>query len=123
MKTTDWSAVVASAPINRSAARDMAYSYAPDTGDPAPHLARVTRQVPSHDPNFRDYTGFRKGRLICVGYAGTGSDQKARWVVRCQCGRYEYRKTKAFRPDCPNDRCQNCENLKRREARARRTAP
>jgi len=45
------------------------------------------------NPQFRDPTGLRRGRLVVLGYAAEqgGKKKGARWVVRCDCGNYEHR--------------------------------
>jgi len=52
-----------------------------------------------------DFTGMRCGSLFVKGvYAG---DTQVRWVVRCTCGRYELRTSKALRSS-GNKACQSC---------------
>jgi len=92
--------------------------------------------IPYHmrnDPNFHDYTGHVFGRFTVIGYAAKrkknvvykatetfdGFDITSkkrqetclgRWVVRCLCGLYEYRKAKAIRSPDKYDRCILCKN-------------
>jgi hypothetical protein len=37
--------------------------------------------------NIKDLEGQRFGRLIVWEYKGSGKDQKARWVCKCDCGK------------------------------------
>lgn len=122
MRTTDWDAVLASAPTNADAARAMVYGYAEEEPLPLERARKEIRAEHSRDPNFRNWIGHVKGWLRVVAYGGpripnakargkTGGNQGARWIVRCICGRYEFRTTKALRPQCPNDRCNDCERL------------
>ena len=65
--------------------------------------------------NSLDLTGVKVGRFTVIGL----SMLLGRWVVRCQCGNYEHRRSKAItNPKAPGDRCSECWNLaylKRRE--------
>lgn len=65
----------------------------------------------------RDYTGFKIGKLTVCGlldikhypfFKKTAGG--ARWVVRCDCGRYEIRKTKNLR-DRKSTKCEKCDKL------------
>jgi len=56
-----------------------------------------------------DLTGETCGRLKVIGLHAT---IKKRWVVRCSCGDYEIRTTRALRnPNNFGDRCLLCRNL------------
>ena len=51
-----------------------------------------------------DYGGFRRGSMVAFRYH-TGGNDGAQWLCRCDCGKYELRKTgkwvkKADLPDC-----------------------
>lgn len=75
---------------------------------------RMIQAEIDNDPGFMNLTGKRKGMLQVIGYAGPGKTG-ARWVVRCDCGAIEVRKTKVLQQDHPNDRCAACDP-KAREA-------
>lgn len=53
-----------------------------------------------------DLTGAKFGRFTVVGYS---AEKSGRWVVRCQCGNYEFRRAKAI-TNANNDRdmCLDC---------------
>lgn len=57
--------------------------------------------------NQRDMTGHRIGRLKVIGF-----HISLRWLVRCDCGRYETRKYRALNnPNNKDDRCNICRHL------------
>jgi hypothetical protein len=64
-------------------------------------------------PNAPDLTGLRRGSLTAIGmldktaagYGPAGGD--GRWVVRCDCGRYEVRRARSLSVNA-NDACQDC---------------
>ena len=68
-------------------------------------------------PKKHDITGKKFGRMVVVGYFGRGSGHKQNksgclWVVRCGCGRFELKRTKAIKNkkngfDC----CDACRKL------------
>lgn len=104
------------APANATAARVVSGGthYEPeinlakhDHWETPPKTKRVPRDAPQ-------LIGHRCGRLTVIGlYA----KRAGRWVVRCACGAYELRTTKALRnPENSEDRCQRCWH----EARARK---
>jgi hypothetical protein len=77
-------------------------------------------QVHSSDPlpmkpparNEVDLTGLTFGRFTVMGKYTVKSKQ-AMWVVRCLCGRYETRSSKAIRnPENHADRCDECRHLR-----------
>lgn len=126
-KTTNFDAVVASAPANATAAVVTAGSRT--------HYESSRKVVPEHvhtdiRPPLKDLrrldrnaratavalVGKRIGRLTVIGireepkrFTG-GTKRKARWVVRCDCGRYEHRLAKALREPKLPDRamCSEC---------------
>lgn len=66
-------------------------------------------------PDAPKLHGQRFGRLTAIGWHADGH---SRWVVRCDCGAYETRSTKALRnpQGYPNKMCSRCariEKLKR----------
>jgi hypothetical protein len=118
MKTVDYDALAASSPVNAQAARDMS---ARDTEGRDVEPDRLELWATKKDPakysamyaKFRDLTGLVKGRLTVIGMVEGGNTAGARWMVRCVCGRYETRRTKALRPTNQNDRCTECDKLSR----------
>lgn len=67
-------------------------------------------EPPTSAPNF---IGARRDRLTVIGWlADPGTRQNhARWVVRCDCGAYEARRSKAFRNLHAPDACSRCMKL------------
>lgn len=109
MRTTDWDALAASAPINADAARAVVYGY----GTEEPTLLEHAKQQLPVNANFVNLIGLKKGWLQVIAYAGSNRNiGSARWIVRCICGRYEFRRTRALRPDVTNDRCADCSRLR-----------
>lgn len=54
--------------------------------------------------NCEDLRGIRFGRFVVM-----GRSEKSSWVVRCDCGRYAKRKTKAIKnTENRGDRCRVC---------------
>ena len=113
VKTVDWNALAASAPQNATAGKVVSQRgthYEPDLKE-APHVfhsdIRPALKPPPNNPTARatydEIAGKRVGRLLVLGFADVptrvvgGSKQKARWVVRCSCGRYEHRLAAALR--------------------------
>lgn len=82
------------------------------------------RPYRSSGGSLEDLRGQRIGRFTVVGlFDDPVPSHGARWVVRCVCGDYEVRKTKALRAMRSNprdeslgasaDRCHNCQELAR----------
>lgn len=60
-------------------------------------------------PCFIDLTGSRIGRLTVIGAA---REFKGSWVLRCDCGTYTTRKSKAIKnTENIQDRCEHCRHL------------
>ena len=57
------------------------------------------------NPNFRDYTGLKFGRVVVMGYLG-----KSRWQCQCQCGKYFARRSKVLSRELRKDEelCYEC---------------
>ena len=124
MKTTDFDAVLSSAPNSATAAKvtSKGTHYEPsfnasarDTLDMPPamkHSSEFTH--PDALATYNEMVGSRTGRLTVLGIA-TGNNKKknARWVVRCDCGKYEFRKARALRnPANSHDRCTVCAHVR-----------
>ena len=122
IKTTDWDAVAASAPLNKEASvvRD---------GSGAAFVTKSERVrndilenplpviIPPHQ--FKDFTGRTFGRYRIVGFvdlkkANVGKTSQAKWLARCACGLYQTLKhTTLVKYDAgaamlQNDRCFRC---------------
>ena len=108
-------------PIDRVAARVTKAAAANELWAPKPRpyagfaeSAEVLRTAPLPNCAPRKLlalTGKRRGRMVIVGYAADqgGAAGKTKWVVRCDCGRYEHR-TRILRwlgTDAP-DLCREC---------------
>ena len=119
MKTTNWDAVIASAPLNTDAAK------ARDGGGVGwtPEVRREEDFVRSHAPikiraivwhqTWSDLAGLKVGKLTVIGCAdlpGRSKKRPAAWVVRCVCGYYETRIAKTLRdPEyAPRAACSEC---------------
>lgn len=110
-------------PVNRLAAKVIrkGIEYTPDK-----KIVQVHSDVPlptiSPSYNEIDLSGKRFGRFVVIGKFKPkegNKNGKARWVVRCACGRYETRSSKAINnphnsADCC-DECRQLEFLKRRD--------
>lgn len=74
-----------------------------------------TKPVPRDAP---DLTGVRYGRMTVLGMSEKGGKKGARWVVRCLCGTYSLRTTRAVKsPLNRGDMCAECnyvEQLKKK---------
>lgn len=123
MRTTDFDAIAAAAPLDRQASvvrdgsgdqfigripRDQEHWTAP----PPPEAAR-----PAH---VRDLIGLSVGRMTVVRYHRSHPKRGARWLVRCRCGDYEVRSTPALTGASAPEQlmCCLCEQVERM-----RTAP
>lgn len=61
---------------------------------------------------FVDLTGVRTGRLVVVGLLPKGNRRKGAvgvWVVRCDCGDFETRKSKVLKQRRADDCCSRCQ--------------
>lgn len=117
MKSTDLDAIVASVPIDKTAARQMSggihWTPSVNLGRARAHMdAPRVRRVPIEGENL---IGLRAGRLTVVGAYDdpAGSKSKGRkWQVRCDCGQYEVRKGRALKQlKNPDECCSQCEYL------------
>lgn len=100
--STNWDALVTSAPANTQAAKDAA---AKGTGwkpgrqivhehDVHSDCPPPMRAVP---PNSPALVGMKVGKLTIVGLHAKSGLNGGRWVVRCVCGQYETRRAKVLR--------------------------
>jgi hypothetical protein len=111
--------VLASAPQGAVAAKvtGRGTHYEPDVNfacvehfDAPPPMTSVPKC-----PQFVDFTGARFGRLTVVGLGRPdGNGKSGRWVVRCACGDFEYRRTAAIKRALEREhceaRCKKCEH-------------
>lgn len=128
--------LLASRPVNQAAARVMGRGvhYEPDkviaqrhwTAPPATTAPTAAMLV---NPCFVNLSGVTFGRFKVIGLLPKSNPKgKALWLVRCACGDYESRGSKAIcNPENRGDRCDKCRHLaqlKRREVYLRNpTAP
>lgn len=115
---TDFSRIFASSPMNATAARVVSRGgehFTPNMVMPD-HVKHwdyppTTLPLPSPGKSFVDLTGTRFGRFRVVGYMGKRRDDRpAQWLVRCDCGDYETRSTKAIKRAAEGaDRCYVCQ--------------
>lgn len=123
MKTTDLDRVFSSAPTNAPAARvtGKGIHYEPnvsqgqrDTFDVPPKIVNLDNKSDAARSVASELIGLRRGRITVIGLAADHNKKKrSRWVVRCDCGKYEYRKAKALRNSEGNERgfmCTVCEH-------------
>lgn len=64
-----------------------------------------------HQSRFRDLTGMKRGRVTVVGLIEYVEDQRSRWCVRCDCGRYEWRRHSSLKNGInlqKDDCCDHC---------------
>lgn len=70
-----------------------------------------TKRAPKDAPNL---IGTTFGRFKVIGYLGRvgKSGPAGAWLVRCSCGKYEYRRAKAIRsPKNTTDACLECRHV------------
>jgi hypothetical protein len=108
----------ARAPVDRLAAKVTRPGFRFDpqkriqTDDsPNPLPTRLITPAMLASPNFQDLTGVRFGRFRVIGMA---KHKKKHWVVRCACGIYSTRCSKAIKnPANHVDRCEHCRHWRR----------
>ncbi|WP_084398303.1 hypothetical protein [Henriciella aquimarina] len=124
-KSPSWDAVLASSPLNREAAtvtsesreehgfwRENCDQYHQD----APHELMSGERLAARQtaPTFSDLTGQRFNRFVVRGIAELQTKQKGNplWAVRCDCGAYTLRRSKALRcGDHDRQMCAVCDHL------------
>lgn len=108
-----WRKVVTSAPIDRIARRvtlpgerfESRKVIQTNDSDLPIATRRPTRQERAL-PEFLDLTGTKQGRLLVL---GQHAEKQGLWVVRCDCGIYTTRRSKALKnPKNNGDRCESC---------------
>lgn len=105
VRTMSFDAVAAAAPLNREASvvRDGSGDlWAPKIKE---HIEHWDAPPPPEAPRpeiMPDLTGRTVGRLTVIRYHGRRGDS-GRWLVRCACGAYELRRSKAITNPKPRD--------------------
>lgn len=128
MSKNTWDAVLASSPLNATAATvtSKGYDYSPPVTfsetvwDAPPPMTPVGRMHLAN-ASFVDLTGRRVGRLTVLGIArdnhrasGSGGGL---WVCRCSCGRYVGRRAKSLKAASAEAMCNECDYTRKlREA-------
>ncbi|KJS40374.1 MAG: hypothetical protein VR70_05915 [Rhodospirillaceae bacterium BRH_c57] len=103
----DFGVVLTMRPTNKTAAMVMAkgFEYQPDKKINTPHHWDAPQQVRPVPKNTQDLTGLRVGRLRVIGLL----IDKPLWLVRCDCGKYEARRSKSLKNERNSgDRCEIC---------------
>lgn len=123
IKSADLDAIVASVPLDKTAARVMGKGVHYEREmKPAPTQVRASVDpLPTASSAliagldvYKELVGNTFGRWRVIGFAANQGTQNsnATWVVKCSCGRYEHRKAKAIRrAPMTGDCCAECRNL------------
>lgn len=119
MKKKDYSFLFTSKAVNRSAASVLSggehYNSQRIVNQLHSEIPIITTDFPG--PKEHDMTGVRFGRFVVTGYykgkrSVSGKRQYGLWVVRCDCGHYETRKTPSIKnPSNANDMCEYCREV------------
>jgi hypothetical protein len=119
------SRILASSPVNATAARVTSRSnetWEPNYRPPATKMhwkEPPATKSPSRETvaavTWDNLTGRKFGRFTVVGWLGRlNAKQKGMWLVRCTCGDYEARTSRAIKqPGNTYDRCHDCVYLER----------
>jgi hypothetical protein len=115
--TVPFDRIFSSAPLNKTAGSvtSKGQAYTPDFVSPRAHWDAPPPCMPV-PRSALNITGFTCGRLTVIGLIGRGGTgaRTASWLVRCVCGTYEARTSKAIRnPANAHDRCQFCGHTRR----------
>ena len=115
MKTIDYDALAASAPLNADAAQAYGMTGEHDLGYTIPDHVRHWDAPPRILPvpsDTTDRTGRKFGRFTVIGYLGHHKKKGSRWLVKCLCGLYEMRGRKAVdNPENEGDGCLRCRRI------------
>lgn len=106
--------ILSSTPINKQAATTLFSKGAQGLTEPVYSMAHSDVPLPTQPvpAGLVDRTGQRKGKLTVYGYYYTHPKKGRQWVVRCVCGRYEIRYSKALDNEAnDNDCCHLCRKL------------
>lgn len=122
---SQFSKILTSSPVNRQAALVAdggGETWKPNyKGNPharkwdAPPACVPIPTEPAALRTFQDFTGHKIGRLTVVGFLGKVNPKtKALWLVKCACGTYETRGSKALKGGMiGRDYCEDCRYLER----------
>ena len=133
MKTTDWQKLAVSEPNDALAAKvanAKGANYNPNIQYNKPHFANQPPLLPENaltainQQFYKQLVGKTVGRFTVIGYAKDDqllSEDNQRWVVKCTCSHYEYRRTAELiliEPDHNNldYMCQNCRHWEETKA-------
>jgi len=114
----DFDFIATITPVDRTAARVLQKGEHYDPVKPKEVFGHSDTPLPTErfrGPASWDMTGVRFGLFVVIGVApgqlATGLN--TRWVVRCQCGAFEYRRTRAIKnqENAHIDRCAVCRDL------------
>jgi hypothetical protein len=103
------------------------------------HTHRILKECPplerwvsrSEKQKRKNLTGQKHGKLTVIGYYGKakGSTKYNLWVVQCECGNYQIRRTEKVRcnngpgrPSAPDRMCSECDYIERIKTRQRKQA-
>lgn len=113
-KANIFDVIAASAPVNTAAARAAnmrGETYEKKLPDTERHWKSPPKCVswPKEADPSHNLIGRRFGKLTVIGYYSVG--KKARWLVRCICGDYEVRSSRAVKnPENNGDCCKICQH-------------
>lgn len=112
MKTTNWDAVITSAPLDKQASivRDGR-----SAGEPVTINNSYAEQPPTRpymDVPANNLTGQRFGKVVALGLGESARKGTTPWVVKCDCGRFARMKAKVLRTSDPARlACGECDYL------------
>ena len=101
----------ASRPVNKQTAlaNSGGYTYKPNMQKGVKTTQTCPPILPLSPKIKEDLTGKKCGRITVVGYGGRDKRQNvAKWVIRCVCGNYEFRRSQKINLNLSYDRCQEC---------------
>lgn len=126
VRTTNFDAVAASAPLDRQASviRDGSGEVWEAKICPSIlHFKAPPQQVSRKPRNKADLTGRVYGRLTVVRYHTTSGAGRGIWLLRCVCGDYELRRGEKIREYVGDVCCAACRSLDRLRASTSAVGP
>lgn len=114
--SSHWDKLAVSTPLNATAGRVTSTSRGLQPAGPrAAETYLVWKTAPQTTAVPRlteDLTGRQIGRLTVAGYLGNMGTDKGKWLVRCSCGDFEVRNSKAVKnPANSADACKQCRHV------------
>lgn len=113
MRTTNWDAVITSAPLNKQAAmmRDGRSTAEVKVENSYVEQPTVRDFRDFHGSAEQDLRGKRFGQLSVIGLA----DRKSAWVSKCDCGKYAIHTSKGLKSLAASNRayCGECDYVRR----------